>query len=380
MPASDPSFTTLVVVPIDPTFPIMGGIEAYSRNLLKYFSNSGINSILLGISYNNIQTDIDGFQFIPVSHGRRINGYEYLFKLLLKTPFLRIPRSTIIYAQKPEFILPFMLFRSKNKKIVHLHGNSLKLYKGERLRLVSFFYKLVESYVLKHSNIIITTDEITRACYIREYPWIHNKMRVIPMAIDLGSFRLLDRECLRKQYGFKENEKIIMYVGRIVKEKNLGFLLRSFSFVFESLPKSELVFVGDGKEMADLKQLSIDLQLSKVRFMGNQQPEKIPEILNCADVLVLCSTSEGSPNVVKEALACGVPVVSTPVGDVPTVIVNDKIGKIVDADPRKFAEAIIEFCLNNQKDLTRMECAKIASNFSFDKMGIKITEVMKELF
>ena len=199
------------------------------------------------------------------------------------------------------------------------------------------------------------------------------------MAIDLSIFKLLERDCLRRQYGFKESDKVVMYLGRIAKEKNLGFLLRSFQFVLKSLPESELVFVGDGKDINNLQQLTQDLQLTRVQFMGAQEPNKVPEILNCADVLVLCSISEGSPNVVKEALACGVPVVSTSVGDLPTIIVNDKIGKIVDADQEKFAQAIIEILLNNQRESTRVECASVAANFNFDKTGAKITEIFREL-
>jgi L-malate glycosyltransferase len=373
------SYTTLITVPIDPAFPTIGGIEAYSRNLLKYLSNSGINSILLGVSFTNITTTIDKVRFIPISRNRRISGYEYLFRLLIKTPFISIPESTIIYAQSPEFMLPFMFFHNKNPKLIHLHGNVLRANRAERLRIISFLYGLVESFVLKHANLVIAADNITKEYYQQEYPWIYKKIRVIPMAIDLSVFKLLERDCLRRQYGFKESDKVVMYLGRIAKEKNLGFLLRSFQFVLKSLPESELVFVGDGKDINNLQQLTKDLQLTRVQFMGAQEPNKVPEILNCADVLVLCSISEGSPNVVKEALACGVPVVSTSVGDLPTIIVNDKIGKIVDADEEKFAQAIIEILLNNQRESTRVECASVAANFNFDKTGAKITEIFREL-
>jgi len=373
-------YITLIVVPIDPSFPIMGGIEAYSRNLLEYLSNNSMASILMGVSYTGVIKDMDKVLFIPVSHHRRISGYEYMFRIMFKTLFTRIPNSIIIYAQSPEYMLPFILFHRKNPKLVHLHGNILKLNREQRLPIVSFLYKLTELFVLKRSNIIIMADDITKEYYIREYPWLSKKIQVIPTPIDLNMFKLLDRKKLRIQYGFEENEKVVIYLGRLAKEKNLSFLLKSFSFVSKSIPESTLIFVGDGKDLAHLKQLSRSLKLVKVRFMGVQDPNKIPEILNCADVLVLCSTSEGSPNVVKEALACGVPIVSTPVGDVPKIVVDETIVKIVNYDQEKYAKAIMETIINNEGESFRIKCALAAASFGFDTMGIKITEIFKNLF
>ena len=162
-----------------------------------------------------------------------------------------------------------------------------------------------------------------------------------------------------------------MFVGRLEIEKDLGFLIESFRVVLKQVPEARLVFVGDGRDRKRLEDMARDLTPKEVLFMGAQKPDCMPEILNCADVLALCSLFEGSPTIVKEALACGVPVVTAPVGDVAQIIRNNRVGRIVPKDTEQYSAAIVEFLSKEDREGTRRECVKAAAEFGFDQIGAR---------
>jgi glycosyltransferase involved in cell wall biosynthesis len=137
--------------------------------------------------------------------------------------------------------------------------------------------------------------------------------------------------------------------------------------------------VGDGRDRRRLEDLAKDLTPQKVLFMGAQKPDCVPEILNCSDVLTLCSLYEGSPTTVKEALACGVPVVTTRVGDVAQVIRDGVVGRIVPKDTADYSRAIVDVLSNEDVEGTRHACVRAAAEFGFDQIGARTVRLYEEL-
>ncbi|MCJ7635675.1 glycosyltransferase family 4 protein [Candidatus Bathyarchaeota archaeon] len=364
---------------IDPSLPTIGGIEVYSLNLLEYLLKAGVGVTLLGFCRSRSLHSNDKFTFIPVARNARLTGYEYFLMLMAKTPFMRIPISTIIHAQRPEYMLPFVLFHRKNPIIVTLHGRILAGIRLKRRKIVRLTYEVVESFALKHGDIIIAVDESTREFYQQEYPQLAAKIRVIPTGIDLSKFRLLDRNGLRRKYGFKPDDKVVAYVGRLEKEKGLDFLIDCLTSVVKLVRQTIILLVGDGRDRERLESLVRSFGLKRVVFMGTQEQDRIPEILNCADVLALSSLFEGSPTIVKEALACGAPVVSTNVGDVSQIIRSDTSGRIVSRNKEDFAHALADVLLKEDREEVRIQCAKVAAEFGFEQVGVRTVELYEEL-
>lgn len=367
-----------VVEAVDPSLPNIGGTDAYCRNLLKFLSENGVGTTLLGISNKKSLAIDEKFGFRPVARKTTITGYEYILRLMVKVPLMKIPPATIIHVQRPEYLLPFILYHWKNPKMVTLHGKQLEGIRIKRRKIVRWIYEIVEPFILRHSDLVISVDESTKEFYQREYPWLA-KIRVIPTGINLSKFRLLDKNGVRQKYGFKPDDKVIAFVGRLEKEKNLDFLLGCFARLKETVPGAVLVLVGDGRDRDRLEGVVRSEELDKVVFMGAQDPDKVPEIMNCADVLALCSLIEGSPTVVKEALACGLPVVSTDVGDVTQIIKSPSSGKIVSQDKEEFTRALADVLLREDGEAARSERAREATVFGFAPIGARTVELYKEL-
>jgi glycosyltransferase involved in cell wall biosynthesis len=368
----------VIVEGTDPFSPGIGGGATYSVNLLQYLLKTGVCTVFIGASSSNPQKTQDGLVFIPVTNNMRLSNLGYVLKLVTSGSFNKVPPGAIVNVQRPEYALPFVLFCRRNPKVITLHGRILHGVRLKQPRATAVMYRIVESFCFRRSAAIIVVDESTKKFYEKEYPWLTTKAYVIPIGIDLARFKLLERDGLRAKWGFGDNERIVMFVGRLEIEKDLGFLIESFRVVLKRVPEARLVFVGDGRDRKRLDDMARDLT-PQVLFMGAQKPDSMPEILNCADVLVLCSLYEGSPTTVKEALACGVPVVTAPVGDVAQVIRNNLVGRIVPKDIDQYSRAIVEFLSKEDREGTRRECVKAASEFGFDHIGARTVKVYEDL-
>lgn len=356
------------MVDVDKTHP--GGMRTYTLNLFKYLSKLNYEPILLGIGENKNVPN-----FIPLCKESGISAIEYVIRLF----GVSIPNNSIVHAQLSLYAFPFVFPRKKNIVVVTLHGIDQEAIKRKRGKIIGWIYGLIEKFVLNRvDKIIVVSDEIRDYC-IRKYPFLRDNVVVIPVGIDTKRFRYLDKQKMKQKHGFNESDEIILYVGRLRKEKGVDLLIKSFREVKNRIKDAKLVLVGDGKEKGKLIDLVRALELDDVVFMGTLEHDKIPEIMNCADVLALTSLYESGPLVVQEALACGVPVVSVDVGRVQEFIQNDSVGKVVGRDRGDIANAIIHFLGKEDHEAIKKVCREIALKFSFETTAKQTISVYKSV-
>lgn len=366
----------LIISAMDPFVTKAGGTRPYILNITKALSGKGINFFLWGVAYDTGKEVHPDFSFIPLVK-KDISNYKFLIKIIRRILTKSIPKGMIIHAQRPDEMFPFILFRKKNPKIITIHGHnseiSLIYKKGV---IIGTILKLIENFIVKRVDKIILVDERTKNFFLKNFTDLKDKMVVIPVSIDIDKFKPMDKQAMRKKYNFNKNDKILVFNGRFNKEKQLDILIESFKIVQKKLTNCKLIVIGDGPEKKNLLKLSESVD--GITFTGLIQHELIPEILNVADVFVLCSLFEGMPTVVLESLACGVPVVSTDVGDVNKVVINGKSGYIVkDADPKEISNKIIKL-LTSTKNY-RAQCVQIAKGYSHELIGEKILGVYNEV-
>lgn len=147
---------------------------------------------------------------------------------------------------------------------------------------------------------------------------------------------------LKERLGIEEGERVVLAVGRFSREKAHADLINAMHLLQDTHPdiNYKLVLVGDGPERERLQSLIESFGLiDRIIFAGHVS-DALPYYA-LADLLALPSHSEGSPNVILEAMAAGVPIVATNVGGVPEIVTHDETGWLVSArDPAAMAEAI----------------------------------------
>lgn len=159
-------------------------------------------------------------------------------------------------------------------------------------------------------------------------------MLVAPNAVDRSAFRPGDRAAAREQLGLPADRRYIISVGHLVRGKRHDELVRALAQLRRRLPDVELVIIGgpayDASHPGQLRRLVEECGLSEVvHFAGKVNPARIPLWLQAADVFALATEREGCCNAVLEALACGLPVVTTPAGDNPYFVEDGANGCIV---------------------------------------------------
>jgi glycosyltransferase involved in cell wall biosynthesis len=205
--------------------------------------------------------------------------------------------------------------------VVHTkHGNNPK--GGTRLVAGNIAGRLLDAFVAVSEE----TAQIAR----RRREVNLRKLHVIPNGIELGRF-YPDPEArvrVRAELGIDPDAWVIGTVGRVAVEKNQALLLRAAAPLLG--PKVRLIVAGDGPLMASLQELVITLGISgPAHLLGVRRD--VPAVLNALDVFAMSSDTEGLPLVVLEAMATGLPVVSTSVGGIPNVLSEGQTGFLVPA-------------------------------------------------
>jgi glycosyltransferase involved in cell wall biosynthesis len=279
-----------------------------------------------------------------------------------------------------DVMLAFVLFKPKNPKIMvsATPMHYLRLRFPFLFPLFKWFYQKAERICLSGVSILVPVDQRTHDYYNCRHPNIARRIVLIPSSIDAGLFTLMDAEEAKEKASVPTGVPIIIYVGRLAPVKNLPFLLKSFRLVRQQLSNSKLLIVGDGESAEQIK--SLCHPDGGVFFAGVVPPEAVSGYLNAADVLALCSLEEGSPTVVKEALACGIPVVSTDIGDVRQILALDPcLGTISPAEEARFANELLYWLqADHSKDL-REKRRKIALRFDTGLVNSQLVSLMESL-
>ena len=168
-----------------------------------------------------------------------------------------------------------------------------------------------------------------------------DRVSVVYRGVDNAVFSPGDRQSARKAAGLPLDRPLLLWVGRMVPVKGLDVLVDAMSRLVVSRPDALLCLVGDGTERADLESRVRAASLERqVRFVGSKPQEELALWYRAADLTVLPSRAEGTPNVLLESIACGTRFVASGVGGVPE-IADPVLDALVPAgDPQALAVAI----------------------------------------
>ena len=234
---------------------------------------------------------------------------------------------------------------------------------------------IVKDYANKCDCVIAPSESIKKMLLNHG---IKSRIEVVPTGINLDVFGNPNREIIRKRYNLGPEQKLLLYAGRISKEKNLGFLIKSFRLILNKKPNIYLILVGRSAKKSYLINLIKKLHLeTKIFLVGHSNA--VQNYYGAADLFVFSSVSETQGLVLVEAMAAGTPVVAI---DSPGVrdIVNGKNGFMVQHSIREFSEKVIKV-LDDDKLREKMSknARKTAANYSISKMSRKMLQVYKSI-
>jgi glycosyltransferase involved in cell wall biosynthesis len=206
---------------------------------------------------------------------------------------------------------------------------------------------------------------------------LHNSIRPRLPATDAES------HAVRSRFGIGDDESLILTVGRLSKEKAHIDLLAAFKLLRESNPelRARLIILGDGPERERLETAAQSIGVKDSIVFAGQLSDVWP-FYSAADVFVLPSHSEGSPNVLLEAMTAGTPIVATAVGGVPEMVEHDESALLVPAsDPPALAEAIVRVLTDSElaQRITNNASALVRTRYSPDNYVHSLVGIYREV-
>jgi len=259
-------------------------------------SQTGIGVLVKnqGESLKNNGVQIEYFTII----GKGLKGYLRNIPELRK--FLKSNRFDIIHAHYSLSGIVALLAGAR-PLVVSLMGSDI-----EANLFLKLIFKMFRKFLEK--NLIVKSESIKKKIKSID-------AQVIPNGVDLIKFSLMDQKTAREKVGFSQDLKYIIFVADPARyEKNYKLTQKAYKLLNDNNVKLQVLY--------------------------NAAHRLIPFYMNAADVVLLTSLWEGSPNVIKEAMACNCPIVSTDVGDVRAVLGNTEGCFITTFKPEDVAEKL----------------------------------------
>jgi N-acetyl-alpha-D-glucosaminyl L-malate synthase BshA len=331
-------------------YPTYGGSGVVATELGKALAQRGHE--IHFISYA-LPMRLDGFSRNIVYHEVEIATYP-LFEFPLYTPALAskmvevarferldllhvhyaIPHATSAYLAK-------QILTGENVKVLTtLHGTDITL-----VGLEPSFLPVMK-FSIEQSDGVTAVSRFLKEKTLINYG-IDKEIEVIPNFVDTEKYRRIDARAVRDQLA-PNGERILIHVSNFRTVKRVPDVINIYNTIRHQIP-SKLILVGDGPDRSNCERLSRDLRIYEdVKFLG-KQAELVP-LLSAADLFLMPSQSESFGLSALEAMACGVPVVSSSVGGLPELVVHGETGFIAEiGDINRMAKYAIDLLTNEQK-------------------------------
>ncbi|MDD2586436.1 MAG: glycosyltransferase family 4 protein [Syntrophomonadaceae bacterium] len=243
---------------------------------------------------------------------------------------------------------------------------------------------LAKEVAIKYSNnfcnqcdhVIVPSTEVEEI--LTKYK-IKTPISVIPTGVPIQKFTKGDRNWLQEHFHIPADRKVLLFVGRLTKEKNLEFLIKAFNQVKERKPLTTLVITAQGPIEGELKKLTTELGLSlkdDVVFTGALPFETLVNVYYSSDLFVFSSMTETQGLVLIEAMAAGLPVVAVRAYGVQDMVDSGKNGLLTECELDEFSDAICHVL--NDEDLYnkfKLNALKKAESLSSTNMAKKVEKL-----
>lgn len=208
---------------------------------------------------------------------------------------------------------------------------------------------------------------------------IETPTEIIPTGIEPSSFVPGDRAAFREKYGIAQDRPVLLFLGRVAHEKNIGFLLKVLNKVREEIPEVLLVIAGEGPALKSLQQDAAELELGdNILFIGYLDRDcELNSCYRAADIFVFASRTETQGLVLLEAMAQGTPVVSTAELGTLDVLREGKGVWIAQEELADFSEKVVGMLKN---DNARRALGEAGRDYAHGWTASRLAERMTDFY
>jgi glycosyltransferase involved in cell wall biosynthesis len=332
---------------------VINGVDVYySRSVWRSKTFIVTPSMISLLSKN-----IGNFDIIHIHDARSFQGIStYLFAKAKNVPYVFQPHGSYL-SSMPISDLP-------TKRIAKI-----------------VLDKFVSGKIVQNASKIIALSQAETREYV-DVGISQEKIAIIPNGTDLSEYAdLPSKGVFRKKFGI-DDEKLVLYLGRIHRIKGVDILVRAFANIVEKLDDAKLVVAGpDDGYLGELKALIRALKIeNKVLISGPLYGKDKLEAYIDADVYVLPSRYETFPMSVLESMACGTPIILTENCGIAEYF-RDKTGLVVKTDsPSHLQEALLEMLMNREKQkVFRENCKTVMQKFNISKTVPKLEKIYEDV-
>lgn len=291
-----------------------------------------------------------------------INNYD-----IIHLNAARAYQNNIVYKYAKKYNIPYVL---------QAHGSVLRIVERQRLKKI---YDLVWGYKILRETSKVIALSYTEAEAYKVMGVNEGKVEIVPNGVDLSKFSdLPEKGEFRKKYSLRDDEKIVLYLGRLHKSKGIDLLIEAFSELMTESDNVKLMIVGldDGYQPA-LEKRAEELKIKdKIIFTGPVPENKKIMAFIDADVFVT-PRFYGFPITFAESCACGLPIITTNKGDELDWIHN-KVGYVTDYNRDQLKDAILNILIN---DGIRQEFSKKAKSLVREEFNwLEIARQMETVY
>jgi glycosyltransferase involved in cell wall biosynthesis len=343
----------------------LAGTEIATYNMAMHLSRRG-HEVHVITSHDDGLSDFDeenGFYIHRITWQKIhiLGSLSFWLKIFL---MIRKIKPDIVHAQDLYMGIPACLTKKILKIPYVVWGQGSDVY------CPSLCIRISTKPVLQNADAILALTENMKNKLKDIYD---SEISVVPNGIDLKEY---SGEMINSDKDHKT--KNILFVGSLYPIKGVQYLIMAMKLVHDKLPDAKLILVGDGKERERLAALSIQFDIQNyVQFVGKIPHKMVQTFMQRADVFILPSLSEGLPNVILEAMACGLPIVASRVGGIPDIITNDVNGYLVEVkDTDDIANKII---LLLQNDTLRKKLSDnnkhLVKKYAWDNVIVELEKI-----
>ena len=325
--------------------PFINGVIVSIELFVKWFRKMGHEVYIFAPSYPDFNKDeeyVIRLKSVPSIVQKNIRiplpTYIKMDKLFSKLGF------DIVHIQHPIIFSQVVkrLVKKYNIPLVFTHHSFYENYSHYIPLPQKFIKKMAIKLSIDFSNscdlVISPTEAVKR---ILEHRGVKTPIEVIPTGIDFDVFDKASGNSIREKYQISKNSKILLYIGRMSKEKNLDLLIDSFSLTATEFKDVYLMLVGDGPERKKLEKRVRNMNLyDRVLFIDSQPYNEIPNFYKASDLFLFPSKKDTQALVLLEALTCSIPVVAVKSMSVKELNIDEKAGLLSSNSPVEFSNKV----------------------------------------